>query len=158
MPPLLLGWQTVWEKPQLLTARCQPAIVVCCFRDRMGRSQGDVSSFPFFCHSSIWDSSISHVCGEPSAVTLKTFATIQDVADWAGMPAELSIPLFALMGATGTEHPRMLGMVNEEVFNEIKTMLVGDRPPSLMQKGRIRSLIHVWWPELTSFDIREEVE
>ena len=81
--------------------------------------------------------------GEPSAETLSKFATLSGVALWMQMPLELSQQYFKTIGATGQEHPRVLGMMGtDEVMAEISDMTIADKPLTFIQKGNVRYLAH----------------
>ena len=57
------------------------------------------------------------------------------------MLAEVKASLFALIGATGEEHPRVLGMMSpEEVDQELNDMKVAEKRVTIIQKGFVRRL------------------
>ena len=53
------------------------------------------------------------------------------------MPLELSQQFFKTIGATGQEHPRVLGMMHtDEVMTEISDMTIANKPVTLIQKRK----------------------
>ena len=73
---------------------------------------------------------------EPNESEVISFATVSDVADWAGVPspapdAGARSSLFALLGLSGSEHYRVLGAVPQSDFESIlATWRVGEAAPS----------------------------
>ena len=81
---------------------------------------------------------------EPTAEDLANFKTLESVVIWTKMPMEVSAPFLALVGATGQEHPCVLGMLEyEEIQEVIKDLKIGDKNLNIIQKGHIRTVVHV---------------
>ena len=75
---------------------------------------------------------------------LVKLATLKEVAQLVAMPPNVSASLFATLGATGEEHPSVLGMMEaEEIAAEIASVKIEEKDPSIIQKGHIRKLIHL---------------
>ena len=52
------------------------------------------------------------------------------------MPLELAAPFLVLIGASGDEHPKVLGMLSrDEIADEIKTLQIDGKPLNATQKG-----------------------
>ena len=83
-------------------------------------------------------------CGELSAEVLQGFGSLKEVAAWTNMPENVSNTFFELVGATGDEHPRVLGMMEQdEVFAEVAKIIIAGKPPTIIQKGFIRTMVHI---------------
>ena len=81
---------------------------------------------------------------EPSVEELAKLATLKDVAQLVAMPTNVSSSLFTALGATGDEHPSVLGMMEaEEITAEISGLKIEDKDLSIIHKGHIRKLIHL---------------
>ena len=63
---------------------------------------------------------------------------------WMQMPSELYERFFEKIGATGQEHPRILGMLlTDEVMSEISELNIDGKHLTLIQKGSVRYLARV---------------
>ena len=81
---------------------------------------------------------------EPTAEDLVNFKTLESVVNWTKMPMEVSAPFLGLVGATGQEHPCVLGMMeHEEIQEVIKDLKIGDKNLNIIQRGHIRTIVHV---------------
>ena len=81
---------------------------------------------------------------EPTAEEFASFKTLTDVVSWSKMLPEVSDSFMDSIGASGQEHPCVLGMMeHEEVQEVIKDLKVGYKSLNLMQKGHIRTVMHV---------------
>ena len=59
------------------------------------------------------------------------------------MLKNLSSPFLSLSGTTGPEHTHMLGMMElDEVRDETASMTTKGKPPTIIQEGCIRSVVH----------------
>ena len=73
---------------------------------------------------------------EPSVEELAKLATLKDVAQLVAMPTNVPSSLFTALGATGDEHPSVLGMMEaEEIAAEISGLKIEDKDLSIIQKG-----------------------
>ena len=53
------------------------------------------------------------------------------------------MPFLALIGASGKEHPKVLGMLSQdEIADEIKNLTIDANPLNVKQKGFVRAVIH----------------
>ena len=83
-------------------------------------------------------------CEEPSAEVLQSFGSLKAVAAWTNMPENVSKTFFELVGATGDEFLRVLGMLEpDDVFAEIALLFFAGKPPTIIQKGFIRTMVHM---------------
>ena len=70
-------------------------------------------------------SSLRNMAGwEPAVDVLVKLDTLKEVAQLVAMPANVSSSLFATLGATGKEHPSVLGIMEaEEIAAELSLKL-----------------------------------
>ena len=70
--------------------------------------------------------------------------TILSVVEWAGVPEALAQAFFGAIGATGQEHPRILGVVSSEETDEnMRELQLNDKPFTIVQKGLVRTVHRV---------------
>ena len=80
----------------------------------------------------------------PTQEEMAGMSTIAKAAEWAGAGDQLKEALFAAVGATGEEHPRLLGSVSEQDFTDsTRDLKLGEEPLSLIQKGRIKFIARI---------------
>ena len=111
-------------------------------------SVGDeCAQWKFFCLSIPLSVSGSHsrmATGEPTPEALKRLVTILSVVEWATVPEALAQAFYGAIGATGEEHPRVLGVAScEEMDEGMKGLQVDDKPLTIVQKGLIRTVHRV---------------
>ena len=81
---------------------------------------------------------------EPMTEAVEKLDTISLVVEWAGVSEALAQAFYGVVGATGQEHPRTLGVVSCDEVNEgMKELQVNDKPLTIVQKGLIRSVHRV---------------
>ena len=80
---------------------------------------------------------------------------LEEVATWTQMSPDVSGPFFKIIGATGQEHSRTLGMMEEdEVLAETTQMTINDSPLTSMQNCSIRSVAHGRYITIQEQEIR----
>jgi len=76
---------------------------------------------------------------DPTPEELNGMLTIQGVITWVGMTEATEKAFKLAVGADGTEHPRILGVLSEEDYNEaVAEARVGEAKLTLVQRGQAK--------------------
>ena len=82
---------------------------------------------------------------DPTTEQIATFTSVDDVATWAGLAQEVRAAVYKELGATGTEHYRLVAMISEKELEDIAEALKisgadveQELPASRIQKAAIK--------------------